>query len=165
MALAVAAGYYFGRRRKLRAAAAMAVAGVAGGLKAGKSGLLQKGMQALGSPELTEATDRLRGDLLDAGKAAAVAVTSKQINALSDVIHQRAEGLRHPGAPGGETAPKAPETGAAGATEAGERQEGERKDEAQPQDKQDDQPVSHGERKESPEAESVPSQRGAPVTR
>ncbi|WP_336210485.1 hypothetical protein [Nonomuraea sp. LPB2021202275-12-8] len=101
VALAVAAGYCLGRHHKLKMAAALAMAGVAGKVGADKGGgLLEQGMKALGSPELEEMTGRLRGDLREAGKAAAVAATSKQINALSDVIHARAEALRQPDTPG-----------------------------------------------------------------
>ena len=97
IALAVAAGYCLGRHRKLRLAAAVAAAGVAGRWGASKSGLLEQGMKGLNSPELEEITGRLRGDLREAGKAAAVAATSRQIDALSDAIHARAEALRDPG--------------------------------------------------------------------
>ena len=92
--LAVAAGYYLGRRRKLRLAGALALAGVAGLRR--KSKLLDKGIKALGSPELEELAERLRTDLRDVGRTAVTVATNRPINALSDVIHDRAEALRHP---------------------------------------------------------------------
>ena len=109
MALAVAAGYYFGRHHKLLLSTALAVAGVISRMKAGKGGMLEQGMKALGSPELEEAADRLRGDLMEVGKAAAVATTNKQINALTDIIHGRAEALRHPDGHDGAQQPKGTE--------------------------------------------------------
>jgi hypothetical protein len=100
VALAVAAGYLLGRRRKLRLAAVLALAGAASRLRKGEGGgLLQQGLKMLNSPELEEITGRLRGDLMEVGKAAATAATSNKINALSDRLHERAEGLRTPGVP------------------------------------------------------------------
>ncbi|MEO3870033.1 hypothetical protein ABGB18_14520 [Nonomuraea sp. B12E4] len=97
IALAVLAGYYLGRRRKLRMAAALAAAGLAGRVRMGEGGLLSQGLKSLGStPEIEQLTGRLRGELLEVGKAAAVAATSRQIDSLSDRLHERAEALRAP---------------------------------------------------------------------
>ncbi|MEU7893672.1 hypothetical protein AB0B45_12485 [Nonomuraea sp. NPDC049152] len=97
--IAVAAGYYLGRRHKLRLAAALAAAGLASRMKRGEGGgLLQQGTKLLGSsPELQSLTDRLRGELVEVGKAAAVAATSRQIDTLTSRLHDRAESLRKPG--------------------------------------------------------------------
>ncbi|MFD1932654.1 hypothetical protein ACFSKW_14330 [Nonomuraea mangrovi] len=99
IALAVAAGYYLGRRHKLRLAAAVAAAGLASRMRRGEGGgLLAQGTKLLGSsPELQQLTNRLRGELVDVGKAAAVAATSKQIDTLTSRLHDRAEALRKPG--------------------------------------------------------------------
>ncbi|SDH59080.1 hypothetical protein [Nonomuraea jiangxiensis] len=100
IAFAVLAGYYLGRRRKLRMAAALAAAGLAGRARMGEGGVLAQGLKALGSaPEIEQLTGRLRGELLEVGKAAAVAATSRQIDSLSDRLHERAEAMRAPGAP------------------------------------------------------------------
>ncbi|MEU7747090.1 hypothetical protein [Nonomuraea sp. NPDC049158] len=97
--LAIAAGYYLGRRHKLRWATTLAVAGVLSRLR-GQGGLLSQGIKMLGSsPEMDKLTGRLRGELMDVGKAAAVAMTSRQLESLTSRLHERAEGLRHPGAP------------------------------------------------------------------
>ncbi|MEU7858789.1 hypothetical protein [Nonomuraea sp. NPDC049141] len=97
--LAIAAGYYLGRRHKLRWATTLAAAGLASRLR-GQGGLLQQGIKALGtSPELEKITGRLRGELMEVGKAAAVAMTSRQIESLTTRLHERAEGLRLPTAP------------------------------------------------------------------
>ncbi|MFG6198616.1 hypothetical protein [Nonomuraea sp. JJY05] len=102
VALALAAGYYLGRRRKLRWATALAAAGVAGALRKsnGGGGLLGQGLKILGSsPEIEQLTGRLRGELLEVGKAAAVAATSRQIDSLSEKLHGRAESIRQGGRP------------------------------------------------------------------
>ncbi|MEV1242649.1 hypothetical protein ACIBO2_23320 [Nonomuraea sp. NPDC050022] len=99
MGLAIAAGYYLGRRHKLRWATTLAVAGVLSRLR-GQGGLLSQGIKMLGSsPEMDKLTGRLRGELMDVGKAAAVAMTSRQLESLTSRLHERAEGLRHPGTP------------------------------------------------------------------
>ncbi|MFI7632844.1 hypothetical protein [Nonomuraea sp. NPDC049400] len=98
IACAVLAGYYLGRRRKLRMAAALALAGLVGRARMGEGGLLSQGVKALrSSAEVGQITDRLRGDLMEVGKAAAVAATSRQIDALSNRLHERAESLRTQG--------------------------------------------------------------------
>ncbi|GAA2797361.1 hypothetical protein GCM10020219_080660 [Nonomuraea dietziae] len=97
--MAVAAGYYLGRRHKLRMATALAAAGLASRIKRGEGGLLQQGTKLIGSsPELQQLTKSLRGELMEAGKAAAVAATSRQIQALSSRLLDRTESLRQPGA-------------------------------------------------------------------
>ncbi|WP_431929214.1 hypothetical protein [Nonomuraea jabiensis] len=110
VALALAAGYFLGRRRKLRWAAALAAAGVAGALRRGEGGggLLGQGLKVLGSsPEIEQLTSRLRGELLEVGKAAAVAATSRQIDSLTEKLHGRAESIRHAGrAPAAEEEPE-----------------------------------------------------------
>ncbi|MEV4113362.1 hypothetical protein [Nonomuraea sp. NPDC049695] len=99
IAFAVLAGYYLGRRRKLRMAAALALAGLMGRARMAEGGgLLGQGIKALrSSAEIGEITDRLRGDLMEVGKAAAVAATSRQIDSLSNRLHERAESLRTQG--------------------------------------------------------------------
>ncbi|AQZ66978.1 unnamed protein product [[Actinomadura] parvosata subsp. kistnae] len=100
IAFALLAGYFLGRRRKLRMAAALAAAGLAGRARAGGGGggLLSQGIKALtSSAEVGQVADRLRGDLLQVGKAAAVAAAGRQIDSLSDKLHERAEALRSPG--------------------------------------------------------------------
>ncbi|MEV1174558.1 hypothetical protein [Nonomuraea sp. NPDC049784] len=99
IAFAVLAGYYLGRRRKLRMAAALALAGLVGRARMSEGGgLLSQGIKTLrSSAEVGQITDRLRGDLMEVGKAAAVAATSRQIDALSNRLHERAETLRTQG--------------------------------------------------------------------
>ncbi|MEV0622562.1 hypothetical protein AB0I81_55240 [Nonomuraea sp. NPDC050404] len=106
VAFALLAGYYLGRRRKLRMAAALAAAGLAGRAGGGGGGgLLGQALKSVtSSPEVGQITDRLRGELLQVGKAAAVAATGRQIESLSGKLHERAEALRVPGAKGSDRA-------------------------------------------------------------
>ncbi|MEU8276222.1 hypothetical protein ACFYOK_11350 [Microbispora bryophytorum] len=100
VALAVIAGYYLGRHHKLRLALMLALAILAARLKGeGAAGaLLEQVPKILGgaAPDLGKITERVRGDLLDIGKAAAMRATSNQIDNLSDKLHERAEALRQP---------------------------------------------------------------------
>ncbi|MEU4540976.1 hypothetical protein AB0G15_39700 [Streptosporangium sp. NPDC023825] len=97
IALAVAGGYLLGRRQKLRLAMALAAAGATGRLSSGQGDLLQQGLKVLSSsPELAKITESIRGDLVDASKAAAKAAVSRQIDSLSTRLHDRAESLRNP---------------------------------------------------------------------
>src|SRR5690242_2185556 len=70
---------------------ALALAGMAAGRRAGgPAQILAQGTKLLGqSPELTRLTDELRGRLLDAGKGAAVAIATRQVEALTErVVHR-----------------------------------------------------------------------------
>ncbi|MFI7027109.1 hypothetical protein ACIBK1_00195 [Microbispora rosea] len=100
VALAVIAGYYLGRHHKLRLALVLALAILAARLKGeGAAGaLLEQVPKILGgaAPDLGKLTERVRGDLLNVGKAAAMRATSHQIDNLSDKLHERAEALRQP---------------------------------------------------------------------
>jgi hypothetical protein len=94
VAFAVLAGYCLGRRRKLRTAAALAAAGLAGRASCGNGGPLAQGVKALGStPELQQITERLRGELVEAGKTAVMTAASRQIDSLSQRLQERAGSL------------------------------------------------------------------------
>ncbi|TDD17652.1 hypothetical protein [Nonomuraea diastatica] len=95
VALALAAGYYLGRRHKLRMAATLAAASVAGRYRKGDGGLLAQGSKILGSsPEIDELTSRLRGQVMDVGKAAVIAAATRQINSLTEKLQERTESLQ-----------------------------------------------------------------------
>lgn len=99
LGLAVTAGYLLGRFHKMKWALTLAAIAGRGQLKGGKGGLLQQGAKILtSSPEVTKLTDEMRGRLVDAGKAAAVAVVSSKINSLSDGLRERSDAMRAPGA-------------------------------------------------------------------
>ena len=122
-ALAVGAGYLLGRRRKMRLATMLAAGAATGGLGSLGGKALQRGIKMLGSsealgkfaPQLGELADTVRGDLIDAGKAAATAAVSNRIESLTDSLHERAEVVRDPGAAAGK-AGKAARSGADEAT-------------------------------------------------
>jgi hypothetical protein len=105
-ALALGAGYVLGRRRKLRMTTVLAAAAATGGLgRLGGMGLRRglKGLSSTGAlgdlgPQLGEIAETVRGDLVDAGKAAALAAVNERIGSLSDTLHDRAESLRNPAA-------------------------------------------------------------------
>ncbi|MFI7450812.1 hypothetical protein ACIBQX_25170 [Nonomuraea sp. NPDC049714] len=157
MALALAVGYVLGRNHKLRLATALVVAGVTRDLRKGDGSLLRQGVKTLGtSPQLEEITDRLRTDLMDVGKAAAIAATSRQIDSLSSKLHDRAESLRVPGAPHGAAAP------------AEEEEHTEEEHTEEPQEEEEEPPEQES-RADEPNAEQRKTRRerpaGAPVRR
>src|SRR5215203_3975042 len=93
VALGVAGGYFLGRTKKMKLA--LALAGMAAGKRAGGPGqLLAQGTKLLGqSPELSRLTDELRGRLLHAGKGAAVAIATRQVEALTERVVNRVGNL------------------------------------------------------------------------
>lgn len=97
VALGVAGGYFLGRTKKMKLA--LALAGMAAGRRAGGPGqILAQGTKLLGqSPEITRLTDELRGRLLDAGKGAAVAIATKQVEALTERVVNRVGDLTETG--------------------------------------------------------------------
>jgi hypothetical protein len=86
VALGVAGGYFLGRTKKMKLA--VMLGGMAAGRQAGGAAqLLRQGAKLLGeSPELGRLTDEIRDRLLDAAKAAAVAVATRQVEALTERV-------------------------------------------------------------------------------
>ena len=105
-AVAIGVGYMLGRRRKMRRAALLAAAAASGGVGGLGSAALRRGAKMIGStemlgkvaPQVGELADTVRGDLLDAGKAAARAAVTGRIESLTDSLHDRAAAIRDPGA-------------------------------------------------------------------
>lgn len=91
VALGVAGGYFLGRTKKMKLA--LMLAGMAAGRQAGGPGaLLEQGRKLLNaSPELLRLSDDVKGRLLDAGKGAALAVATRQVEALTDRVAGRVE--------------------------------------------------------------------------
>jgi hypothetical protein len=89
VALGVAGGYLLGRTKKMKLA--MMLGGMAAGRQAGgPAQLLAQGAKLLGqSPELGRLNDEIRGRLLDAAKVAAVAVATRQVEALTERVVSR----------------------------------------------------------------------------
>src|ERR1700722_4819631 len=110
-AVAIGVGYLLGRRRKLRAATVMAAATAVGGTTVGGM-VMSRGMKLLASsnaldkmpPQVADLVEVIRGDLVDAGKAAATAAVTNRIDSLTDSLHDRAERIRNPEEAVGEAA-------------------------------------------------------------
>jgi hypothetical protein len=105
-AVALGVGYVLGRRRKMRMATMLAVATAAGGVGSLGSAAAKRGAKALGSsdalgkvtPQLGGIVNTVRGELVDAGKAAAIAAVNSRVEALTGSLHERAESIRQPAA-------------------------------------------------------------------
>lgn len=124
-AMALGVGYVLGRRRKMRMTTLLAAGAVTGGLGGLTGTLLRRGVKMLGStealgkmaPQLGDLADTVRGDLVDAGKAAASAALTSRLESLTDSLHERAEMVRDPEAAAG----RAGEAARSGAGEATRR--------------------------------------------
>ncbi|MFI8307115.1 DNA primase [Streptomyces sp. NPDC085927] len=95
LGLAIGAGYFLGRTKKLKMAVAV------GGLVAGKKLNLSPRMigdlvstQLRNNPQFKELGDQLRGDLRGAGKAASGALVERQLNTLAGKLHGRTAEMR-----------------------------------------------------------------------
>ena len=108
VALALGAGYFLGRNRKMRLAFMLAAGAATGKLGGAPGQLLRQGTKMLGSkadlggltPELSKITDTVRGPLTEAAKAAAMAAVTSQIDSLSDSLRDRAESWSQMATPG-----------------------------------------------------------------
>lgn len=129
IATAVAVGYALGRSRRMKMA--ITVGGLLAGrrLKADPKELLQKGSNLLSSsPELSELSSAVRGQLLEAAKTAATAAASNKINALGASLTERAAKVREPASQGTDADEQQPEQ----AERSGQRQ-AEPEEEREPQ--------------------------------
>lgn len=168
-ALAVGAGYLFGRRRKMKLAIGMSVAAATGGFGGFTGKLLKRGGKLIGStdalgklsPELGEITDMVRGDLLEVGKTAMLTAVRGQVDRMSDRLHDRADAIR-----------LAAERGGNGAGETRDDTEGEPEDfeeteePEEPEEPEDlDEAGQPEDLDEEPEDEEPPSRRRSPSTR
>lgn len=160
-AMAIGVGYVLGRRRKMRTATVLAIATATGGL----GGMaLRRGMKMLGStealskvaPQLGDIAGTVRGDLVDAGKAAATAAVSSRIESLTDSLHERAETIRNPAAAAGQAGEAAGDT-VRGAGRRGRRLAG--RDEADEVDEVDEPQEEPDEFDEDEDAEPAPPRR------
>jgi hypothetical protein len=156
LGLAVTAGYVLGRFHKLKWALAVGALAGRGRLPGGAGGLLQQGAKLLtSSPEFTKLTEEMRGRLVEAGKAAAVAAASSRIDSLSEGLRERTDAMRS-ASPAG--------TGYAGAGDE-EDVEGERRRDEDEQHRDEDIAADSGRKRHLDEDERshVPApRRGAP---
>jgi hypothetical protein len=85
VAMAVGAGYMLGRTKKMRLALMLAAAGITGKFPTGPTQLVAHGLKALGAnADVSQLTEQLRGELLNAGRAAALSAATHQIDSLND---------------------------------------------------------------------------------
>ncbi|MFC4532630.1 hypothetical protein [Sphaerisporangium dianthi] len=177
VAVAVALGYFLGRHRKFKLAVALGVAGATGKLGGTSGNLLEQGLKlASSSPELEKIINSVRGELFEAGKAAAKAAASRQVTSISTKLQDRAEALQHAAnvAAGLEeqavgTAGEAAKTAKGGVTSLRERATGGlrsagsrmRRGERPPQDLAEEEPYEE-EFEEEDEYEEEPSPRRRP---
>lgn len=102
MALAVAGGYVLGRTKKAKLAFGLGTMVLGKRLKLSPQqilGVVNK--QLANNPALAGLRDELRDDLKGAGKAAAGALVTRQLNDLADSLHGRTQSVRerlNPGA-------------------------------------------------------------------
>ncbi|MFJ7048364.1 ABC transporter substrate-binding protein [Streptomyces sp. NPDC101112] len=137
---AVLGGYLLGRTKKAKLALG------AGALLAGAKARPGQLAGLLDSPFLSNVTQQVRGELTEAGKAAATSVLTAKADSLAGALHERTEGLRERAHPdGGE-----PE-GDDERTEPDDQQ-----DDRDDQDEQNDQDDQQDEQKaqDEPDAES-----------
>jgi hypothetical protein len=85
VALAVGAGYLLGRTRKMRVALMLAAAGITGKFPGSPTQLVAHGLKSLGaSADVSQLSQQLRGELLDAARAAALAAATHQVDSMND---------------------------------------------------------------------------------
>src|SRR5262245_57794301 len=85
VALAVGAGYFLGRTRKMRLDIMLAAAGLTGKFPTTPTALAAQGLKSLGATaDVSELSQQLRGEVLNAAKAAALAAATKQVDSLND---------------------------------------------------------------------------------
>lgn len=97
VATAVAAGYVLGRFHKLKFAFIVGSALANKKVRGSAFALLQQGSDRMrSSPEVSGLGEQITGQLVDAGKSAALAAASSRMDALSDRLAERSESLRGP---------------------------------------------------------------------
>ncbi|MEV4515443.1 hypothetical protein AB0K00_41615 [Dactylosporangium sp. NPDC049525] len=94
--VAAGIGYLLGRQRKLRWGLTLAAAAAAGRIS-GPGDILQRGVKALASSPGLGGLTGLGAPLVAAGKDAAKAAVTGQIDSVTGRLRDRAEGLRRPG--------------------------------------------------------------------
>ncbi|MFC9465244.1 hypothetical protein [Streptomyces coelicoflavus] len=98
MAAAVAGGYLLGRTGKAKLAFAVGsyLVGRRVGLSPGQ--VLGQGLGGLQrTPQFQELTDRVRGELLTAGRAAVTAAANRRLTSLADTLRDRTDALTDEG--------------------------------------------------------------------
>ncbi|MGI5220687.1 hypothetical protein [Nocardia sp. CA-290969] len=90
MAGAVGVGYVLGRTRKMKLALMLAGVGLSG--RGGPQAVLERTTSAVSSsPEFTKIAETVRGELLDAARAAAVTAASNRIDSLNTRLQRHGD--------------------------------------------------------------------------
>ncbi|MFI5684275.1 DNA primase [Streptomyces sp. NPDC051636] len=149
LGLAVGAGYFLGRTKKLKMALAV------GSLVAGKKLNLSPraladlvNQQLRDNPQFKEIGDQLREDLRGVGKAASGAMAERQMNALADRLHGRTAQVRD------RLSDVVPGTGSEDAEDSGGSQDREPRGDAEEASEERDEPQEPEDRQADGEAES-----------
>lgn len=110
LAAGIAGGYVMGRTKKAKLAFAIAtyIAGRRFGLRPRE--LAATGLKKVQQhPQLAHLGEKVRGDVLEAGRAAASSAAQRRIENVADAIHARTEALRAPRSPEAEEEAEPPE--------------------------------------------------------
>lgn len=99
--LALGVGYFLGRSHKTRLALFLAAGAATGGFGSAARRVVTSESLGKLSPDFGQVVDSLKGDLADAGKAAAKAAISSKLDAVADTLHDRTQALRGQAAPDG----------------------------------------------------------------
>ncbi|MFI7276502.1 hypothetical protein [Streptomyces sp. NPDC049879] len=93
VAAGIAGGYLLGRRHKAKLALVVATYVAGRRFRLSPTGLAAAGLRKIqDNPQFAEATERLRGQVLDAGRTAA----QERISALTDTLREKTEALGGP---------------------------------------------------------------------
>lgn len=85
VAVAVAAGYFLGRTRRMKLALMLAAAGATGRFPAGPRDLVERGTKMLASsPEVAKLGESVKGELVEAARAALVTAAGNRIDNLNN---------------------------------------------------------------------------------
>ena len=94
LAASIAAGYLLGRSGKAKVALALAAYLTSKKLRAKPQDLLAMATKRVGeSPQLSELTDRMRGELLTVGREALKALADRRLGAFADSLADRTKSL------------------------------------------------------------------------
>ncbi|MBA9049175.1 MULTISPECIES: DNA primase [Streptomyces] len=111
LGLAIGAGYFLGRTRKLKMAIAVGSLVAGKKLNLGPGALVDLARQQLrDNPQFKEIGEQLRTDLRGVGKAASGAMVERQMSTLADRLHDRTAQVRGE-LPGADESDEAPEAG------------------------------------------------------
>ncbi|MYR02907.1 DNA primase [Streptomyces sp. SID6139] len=160
LGLAIGAGYFLGRTRKLKMAIAVGSLVAGKKLNLGPGALADLARQQLrDNPQFKEIGDQLRTDLRGVGKAASGAMVERQMSTLADRLHDRTAQVRGelPGAPADESDDESDDGPEA---EAGRDDEAGRADEDRAADR-DDEPDGGGRSTGKPRAQKPAARKTA----